>query len=107
METIEVYRGLADTDADGNTFQSGLHLWKSMPALVTPLQKDAAADTDSLAVEHNCTLYIRSPEPTGIRESDVVRVRGRMARIEGTVAVWHDTAGRHIGEVINVSLKEG
>lgn len=107
METIEVYRGLADTDADGNAVQSGLHLWKSMPALVAPLQKDAAADTDSLAVEYDCTLYIRSPEPTGIRESDVVRVRGRMARIEGTVAVWHDTAGRHIGEVINVSLKEG
>lgn len=107
METIEIHRGTASTDRDGNTIMSDPVLWRSLPALVTPAQQAAASDGESLPVEYDYTLYLRSREPSGIREDDLVSVRGHMTRIVGQVASWLDRSGRHVGDVVTVKRKEG
>jgi hypothetical protein len=61
----------------------------------------------SLGVTYDHTIYIGSGTPTGILDTDLIGVKGRRVPVDGVVAVWNDTQGVHIGDVINVKLKEG
>jgi hypothetical protein len=107
MERIDVYRGGQSTDDDGNTVQGAMELWKSFDGLVAPVSVPQTPATDSLGVEYDHTIYIRSNDVTGILDTDVIGVRGRRVPVDGVVGVWRDRAGTHIGDVINVRLKEG
>ncbi|WP_295908117.1 hypothetical protein [uncultured Bifidobacterium sp.] len=107
MERVDVYRGRETTDQDGNTVQASPALWASFQALVAPASQEQPGSTDSLPVQYDHTIYIRSDTETGIRETDLLDVRGRMSVVVGVVAVWLDRAGRHIGDVITVRRREG
>jgi hypothetical protein len=107
MERIDVYRGEESVDQDGNRIQGRLVFWKSFMALVAPASHELMSGTESLPVEFDHTAYIRSSEPTGICESDILCIRGRKSAIVGVVANWKDKSGHHIGDVVSVKQKEG
>ncbi|PLS30099.1 hypothetical protein Uis1B_2071 [Bifidobacterium margollesii] len=107
MERIDVYRGETVDDADGNRVQGPLTLVSSFDGLVAPITAGESPTDTSHGVTVGCTLYIRADGPTGILDTDVIGVRGRLLPVDGPVASWRDPKGRHIGDVITVRLKEG
>lgn len=107
METIDVYRGSEEKDEDGNVIQNATVLWNSFQGLIAPVTVPDTPSEISLGVTYDHTIYIRSTAPTGILDTDLIGVRGRTVPVDGVVAVWNDTHGNHIGDVINVKLKEG
>jgi hypothetical protein len=107
MERIDVYRGSEATDEDGNIIQGRVKLWNSFQGLVAPVTVPETPSEISLGVTYDHTIYIRSADPTGILDTDLIGVRGRRVPVDGAVAVWNDTHGKHVGDVINVKLKEG
>ena len=38
---------------------------------------------------------------------DLIGVRGRRVPVDGVVCVWEKPDGTHVGDVVNVRLKEG
>lgn len=107
MEQITVLRGSTTLDADLNEIQGPLKPIESFQALVAPVSSTDAPSDSSLGVTVGYTLYIRSPEPTGIVDTDVIEVRGEKLPVAGKPAVWQNRAGIHIGDVVTVSLKKG
>lgn len=107
MEQVDVYRGSSTTDEDGNRTQDDVSLWKSFLGLVAPVITAESPSELSLGVTYDHTIYIRSAQPTGILDTDLIGVRGRKVPVDGVVGVWLDTRGNHIGDVVNVKLKEG
>ena len=75
--------------------------------MVAPVAVPEAPSEISLGVTCDHTIYIRSAQPTGILDTDLIGVRGRKVPVDGVVGVWLDTRGNHIGDVVNVKLKEG
>lgn len=106
MESVEVWRGEEATDVDGNAIHSAPTLWKTLSALVAPLtEAEVQADSGrSLVVGY--TVYVRG-EPTGIIETDSLKVRGEIVPVTGRVAEWVNKAGAHIGDVITITRKRG
>lgn len=107
METIDVYRGSEEKDEDGNVIQGAVKLWNSFQGIIAPVTVPETPSEISLGVTYDHTIYIRSTTPTGILDTDLIGVRERRVPVDGVVAVWNDTHGNHIGDVINVRLKEG
>lgn len=107
MERVDVYRGQAVTDADGNTVQGPLELIASFNGLVAPDNVSETASVDSQGVTWDHTIYIRSDKPTGILDTDLIGVRNRRLPVDGTVQSWDRVDGTHVGDVIHVRLKEG
>lgn len=107
MEQVDVYRGTPTLDADGNTVQGPLELVASFPALVAPATTPESGATDSAGVTWDHTIYIRSCEPTGILDTDLIGVRGRRVPVDGVVAQWRNRVGNYVGDVVNVKLQEG
>jgi hypothetical protein len=106
VEQVSVYRPAESYDEDGNPVRGALALVDSFPALVAPAMVPTSTGTDGESVIFDHTIYIRGQEPTGILDTDVIEVRGKRTPVQGVVGVWLDTAGNHIGDVVNVSLKE-
>ena len=90
MERIDVWRGEPGLDADGNTVQGPLELITSFSGLVAPVNTPETAS-----------------EPTGILDTDLIGVRGRRVPVDGAVCEWRRKDGTHVGDVVNVKLKEG
>lgn len=105
-ERITIWRAPTDTDEDGNPIHGAPVAWKSFQALVAPVQADEqpSESTPANAVTWTHTIYIRSLEPSGVRASDIVEVRGRLVPVTGTPSVWQNVAGTHVGDVIHVTL---
>lgn len=108
MERIDVYRGIESTDSDGNPMVGPLTLWKSFQALVAPAMAEAqVSETVTMSVTVGYTVYIRSTEPTGILESDVLGVRGTRLPVAMPPEEWSDTSGRHVGDAVTVRFTKG
>lgn len=107
MERIDVWRGKAETDADGNTVQGPLTLITSFSGLVAPASTPETVSEESSGVTFDHAIYIRSSEPTGILDTDLIGVRGRRVPVDGVVCEWRKHDGTHVGDVVNVKLKEG
>ncbi|MFT8639024.1 hypothetical protein [Bifidobacterium sp.] len=122
-ETIRVYRPQPATDEDGNPIRGSLglwkeqvgdetltgaySLWKQVQALIAPETSETTITESANTTRSTHTLYIRSTEPTGIRNSDVLEVRGKRTRITGHPQAWTGHNGQHLGEVIHIRLTEG
>ena len=107
MERIDVWRGEPGLDADGNTVKGPLELITSFSGLVAPVNTPETASEESSGVTFDHTIYIRSTEPTGILDTDLIGVRGRRVPVDGAVCEWRRKDGTHVGDVVNVKLKEG
>lgn len=106
MESIEVWRGEATTDTDGNTVMGEPLPAGTFPALVAPLALEDGTGEDGRPERAGYTLFCRRPEPTGITQSDLVKVRGRLLHVTGEPEVWFDAHGRHVGDVIHVTERK-
>lgn len=107
MERIEVWRGRPAVDTDGNTVQGLLELVASFDGLVAPVSTTEPGADDSQGVTWDHTIYIRSNMPTGILDTDLIGVRGRRVPVDGVVCAWQKPDGTHVGDVVNVKLREG
>ena len=107
MERIDVWRGEPGLDADGNAVQGPLELIASFSGLVAPVNTPETSSDDSHGVTWDHAIYIRSKTPTGIRDTDLIGVRGRRVPVDGVVCAWEKPDGTHVGDVVNVRLKEG
>ena len=107
METIEVWRGTATTDVDGNPIQGDPALVKTLQGLVAPAEHDDQADEGGRPDTLAYTLYIRGSRPTGIQPTDLVKVRGQLLHVNGRPQVWHDLHGRYVGDVIQATERTG
>ncbi|PJM72336.1 hypothetical protein CS006_10390 [Bifidobacterium primatium] len=107
MERIDVYRGRPVEDEDGNTVQGPLELWRSFTGLAAPVTVSESPTESSHGVPVGYTVYIRSEEPTGVLDTDVIGLRGLMLPVDGLPAVWENPRGKHIGDVITVRIREG
>lgn len=107
MERIDVWRGEPELDADGNAVQGPLELVASFDGLVAPVNTPETSSDDSHGVTWDHAIYIRSKTPTGIRDTDLIGVRGRRVPVDGVVCAWEKPDGTHVGDVVNVRLKEG
>ena len=106
-ETVSVYRGPVTQDEDGNPVRGPLVKTATFHALIAPEQASQSPSDTSQGVARQCTLYIRGSEPTGIQDADRLVVRGLRMRPDGPVLEWTDPSGRHIGDVIHCTTKEG
>lgn len=106
MEQISICRPAESQDEDGNPVQGALAIVDSFPALIAPATAPPSTGTDGESIIFDHTIYIRGQKPTGIMDTDVIDVRGKRVPVQGAVGVWLDKSGNHIGDVINVSLKE-
>ena len=107
METIEVWRGTATTDVDGNPIQGAPAPIKTLRAMVAPAEHDDQADEGGRPDTLAYTLYIRGSPPTGIQPTDLVKVRGQLLHVNGRPQVWHDLHGRYVGDVIQATERTG
>lgn len=107
MERVDVYRGASVTDADGNTVQGDLHRVMSLQALVAPADMTRVDDEQSHGVSRRFTLYFRGAEPTGVLDTDRLVVRGTPMIPAGPVREWSARDGRHVGDVLDVGIREG
>ena len=107
METIEVWRGTATTDVDGNPIQGDPAPVKTLRAMVAPAEHDDQADEGGRPDTLAYTLYIRGSQPTGIQPTDLVKVRGQLLHVNGRPQVWHDLHGRYVGDVIQATERTG
>lgn len=101
METIEVWRGQSTTDTDGNPVTGEPVLVETFPALVAPLVVADKTGEDGRPVKAGYTLFFRQLEPTGITQSDLVKVRGQFLHVTGEPEVWIDAHGRHVGDIVH------
>ncbi|WP_303168576.1 hypothetical protein [Bifidobacterium dentium] len=106
-ETIEVWRGTATTDVDGNPIQGDPAPIKILRAMVAPAEHDDQADEGGRPDTLAYTLYIRGSQPTGIQPTDLVKVRGQLLHVNGRPQVWHDLHGRYVGDVIQATERTG
>lgn len=106
-ETVDVYRGSVAQDEDGNPVRGPLSKTTTFNALIAPEQAAQSPSDTSQGVARQCTLYIRGDKPTGIQDTDRLVVRGLRMRPDGPVLEWADPSGRHIGDVIHCTSKEG
>ncbi|NEG96011.1 hypothetical protein GFD17_04395 [Bifidobacterium sp. SMB2] len=107
MERIDVYRGQASTSEDGDLVQGPLELWRSFTGLAAPVSASESPTESSQGVTVGYTVYVRSGEPTGILDTDVIGLRGLLLPVDGLPAVWENPRGEHVGDVITVGLREG
>ena len=106
-ETIEVWRGTATTDVDGNPIQGDPAPIKILRAMVAPAEHDDQADEGGRPDTLAYTLYIRGSQPTGIQPTDLVKVRGQLLHVNGRPQVWHDLHGRYVVDVIQATERTG
>ncbi|MDN6587017.1 MAG: hypothetical protein L0K77_06835 [Bifidobacterium crudilactis] len=104
-EQIDVYRAVNSVDADGEPIPGAISLWKSFQAVVAPVTLSDTPDTSSLGVIRGYTVYIRSTEPTGILDSDIICVRGHMLQGDGIVGEMLSRRGVFKGEQLSVRVK--
>lgn len=65
MERVDVYRGAAEMDADGNPVQGEMRHVATLMGFVEPVEASQSPGADSQGVARRFTLYFRG-EPTGI-----------------------------------------
>lgn len=107
METIEVWRGQPTTDTDGNLIQGKPSRVGTFQALVAPVSATDQTEENASPQTIEYTIHIRGSRPTGIRATDLIKVRGFLLPVKGTPQVWNNTHGRHIGDVIAVGERKG
>ncbi len=107
METIEVWRGQPDTDVDGNPIQGKPVPVGTFQALVEPNSTTDQTEENANPQTIEYTIRIRGSRPTGIRATDLIKVRGILLPVKGEPQVWDNLHGRHIGDVITVGEREG
>lgn len=107
METIEIWRGLDTTDADGNPVKGEPSRVGSFRAMVAPTEHDDQTDETGRPDTLAYTLYVRGSQPTGIQPTDLLMVRGELLHVDGRPQVWHGPRGRHVGDVIQVTERKG
>lgn len=107
MEAIEVWRGPAAADADGNDVHGTPVLHSNFQALVADIHFGESVDVGRAPVLISCTLYVKGQGPTGILASDLVKVRGQKLPVDGPPAVWNRQAGPHRGDVITLKRGDG
>lgn len=106
MERVDVYRGPVESDADGNPVQGELHRVLSLDAWVEPVEAAQSPGADSNGVTRRFRLYFRGPEPTGILDTDCLAFRGLRLMVDGPPLEWW-RQGRHVGDVVNATIREG
>ena len=106
MERVDVYRGAAEVDADGNPVQGEMRHVASLMGFAEPVETSQSPGADSQGVARRYTLYFRGPEPTGILDTDCLVVRGKPLMVDGPPLEWW-RHGRHIGVVVNAFVREG
>lgn len=83
MERVDVYRGAAEVDADGNPVQGEMRHVASLMGFAEPVETSQSPGADSQGVARRYTLYFRGPEPTGILDTDCLVVRGKPLMVDG------------------------
>lgn len=107
METIDVWRGQTGTDADGNPIQGKPSRVGTFQALVAPVSATDQTEENANPRNIEYTIHIRGSRPTGIRATDLIKVRGRLLPVKGMPQVWDNIHGRHVGDVITVGERKG
>lgn len=86
----------------------------SKPVRVGAFQAVVAPSSTTDQVEENAnprtieyTIHIRGSRPTGIRATDLIKVRGILLPVKGKPQVWNNLHGRHVGDVIAVGERKG
>ena len=98
MERVDVYRGAAEVDADGNPVQGEMRHVASLMGFAEPVETSQSPGADSQGVARRYTLYFRGP--------DCLVVRGKPLMVDGPPLEWW-RHGRHIGDVVNAFVREG
>lgn len=106
-EIISVYRGTTGTDVDGNAVQGELALVGQFAAHVAPNHPSEPNAVGRTAVITGYTIYIRAAAPTGIKDTDVIDVRGTKCPVDGLVAAWRSATGAYKGEQFAVKVVTG
>ena len=107
METIEVWRGQPGTDTDGNPIQGKPVRVGAFQALVAPTSTIDQVEENANPQTIEYTIYIRGSQPSGIRASDLISVRGQLLPVKGVPQVWSNVRGRHVGDVVTVGERKG
>ena len=107
METIEVWRGQPDTDTDGNPIQGKPARVGTFQALVAPVSTTDQTEENANPRNIEYTIYVRGSQPSGIRASDLIKVRGLILPVKGVPQVWGNVRGRHVGDVLTVGERKG
>lgn len=107
MEPIEVWRGEVDQDEDGNDVAGTPVKVAGFQALVADVHVAETVDVGRTPEIVSCTLYVKGQGPTGIRASDLVKVRGTKLPVDGPPAVWNRQEGPHRGDVITLKRGDG
>ena len=107
METIEVWRGQPGTDTDGNPIQGKPVRVGAFQALVAPTSTIDQVEENANPQTIEYTIYIRGSQPSGIRASDLIKVRGLLLPVKGVPQVWSNVRGRHVGDVLTVGERKG
>lgn len=103
-ETVTVLRGEQSTDEDGNPIHGQPVEWATFPALVAPATVPESPTKTAGGVTWTHDVYVPG-WATGIRSTDLLRVRGRVVPVDGVVASWTRPDGTHAGDVIHVNLE--
>ena len=82
MERVDVYRGAAEMDADGNPVQGEMRHVATLMGFVAPVEASQSPGADCLVV------------------------RGKPLMVDGPPLEWW-RCGRHIGDVVNAFVREG
>ena len=107
METIEVWRGQPGTDTDGNPIQGKPVRVGAFQALVAPTSTIDQVEENASPRTIEYTIHIRGSQPTGIRASDLIKVRGLLLPVKGMPQIWDNVRGRHVGDVVTVGERKG
>lgn len=107
METIEVWRGQPGTDTDGNPIQGKPVRVGAFQALVAPTSTIDQVEENANPQTIEYTIYIRGSQPSGIRASDLIKVRGLLLPVKGMPQIWDNIHGRHVGDVLTVGERKG
>lgn len=107
METIEVWRGQPGTDTDGNPIQGKPVRIGTFQALVAPVSTTDQTEENASPQTIEYTIHIRGSRPTGIRATDLIKVRGLILPVKGVPQVWSNVRGRHVGDVLTVGERKG
>lgn len=107
METIEVWRGQPTADTDGNPIQGKPVRIGTFQALVAPVSVTDQTEENASPQTIEYKIHIRGNRPTGIRATDLIKVRGQLLPVKGMPQIWDNIRGRHVGDELTVGERKG
>lgn len=92
-EPIKVFRSVSVEDEYGDPQPATWVLWREIPGLFAPANPTEKLEPGRNTVISGGAVYIRGAEPTGIRATDQVEMRGIRFAVDGDVGSWSGKQG--------------